>query len=134
MRSRSTASLPTFMCSRVILGKGSDPLEEAACSSFLEYTHQGALERFARSGRDLGNRGSSSLSNLHIAARDLLEFYISRDVCRHENVCELPIRHEQLGNQINVPVVQPTIFLPWLGAFFVVPISFEQLNLYVSVL
>jgi hypothetical protein len=61
------------------------------------------------------------------AASDLFEFEVPCDVGRDENVREFAIGHEKFGDEIDVPVVYPPVFLPWLFAFVVVAVLFEEL-------
>ena len=64
---------------------------------------------------------------MYIAASNLLEFKIPRDVGRDEDVREFAVGHEELGNQIDVPVVHTAVLLPWLGACLEVAVSLEEL-------
>ena len=63
---------------------------------------------------------------LHIAASDLLELQVSCDVGGDEDVGELSVAHQELGDKVDVPVVHPAVLLPWLGTFLVVAILLEQ--------
>jgi hypothetical protein len=60
-------------------------------------------------------------------ACDLLEFEISCDVGRYEDVGELAVGHEEFRDEVDIPVVYPPVLLPWLLAFVVGAIFFEEL-------
>jgi len=65
---------------------------------------------------------------LHIAACHLLEFEISGYVGRDEDVGQLSAGHEELGYEIDIPVVYAAILLPWLLALVIVAILLEELR------
>ena len=102
------------MARRVTLVESTDPLDEGLHPSLLENTHQGGGQSLSCIGRDFCDGSLRPCSLLHIAARNLLKLQISCHVRRHENVCQLAAGHEQFRDQVDVPVVDTTIFLPWL--------------------
>jgi hypothetical protein len=63
---------------------------------------------------------------LHIAACNLLELEVSCDVCGDEDVGELAVAHQELRDEVDVPVVDAAVLLPRLGALLVVAVSLEQ--------
>lgn len=65
---------------------------------------------------------------LYITASHLLEFEITGDVGRDEDVCQLATRHEEFGHEIDVPVVDAAVLLPWLLSCAVVAILLEKLD------
>jgi len=65
---------------------------------------------------------------LDIAACYLLEFEISGDIGRDEDVCKPAVCHEKLWDKIDVPVIDTSILLPWLGALLVVAVLLEELR------
>lgn len=64
---------------------------------------------------------------LYITSSDLFEFEISGDIGRDENVGKLAISHQELGHEIDGPVIEATIFLPRFLTFAVVAILLEEL-------
>ena len=65
---------------------------------------------------------------LDVAASNLLELEISRNVGGDKDVGQLSVGHEQLGDQVDVPVVDATILLPGLLAGLDVAVLLEQLK------
>lgn len=111
-----------------MLVKVTNPLHELLGSSLLEQTHQWRREGFGGSGGDFGDGGPGALTLLHVTACYLSELQVSCDVGGNEDIGEFTVGHEELGYEIDVPIVQATIFLPWFFAFLVVAISFEELE------
>ena len=64
---------------------------------------------------------------LYEAACNLLELEVSRHIGRHEDVGQLAVSHKQLRHQVDVPVIEAAVLLPWLFSFFVVAIFLVQL-------
>ena len=64
---------------------------------------------------------------MYIAARNLLELEVSGDVGGDEDVGQLARGHEELGDEVDVPVVETAIFLPRLLALVVVAVFLEEL-------
>ena len=62
---------------------------------------------------------------MYVTSCDLAEFEVSSDVGGDEDVGELSVRHEQLGYEINVPVIGSSVLLPWLSTFGIVAIFLE---------
>lgn len=65
---------------------------------------------------------------LDIAASNLLELEVPGNIRGHQNVGQLSIGHKQLGDQVDVPVIDPPVFLPWLLAGADVAVFLEQLQ------
>lgn len=56
----------------------------------------------------------------------MLELEISRDVGGDENVGEFAVCHQQLGHQVDVPIVDTAVLLPWFCACGEVAILLEE--------
>ena len=69
---------------------------------------------------------------MYIAARNLLELEVSGDVGGDEDVGQLARGHEELGDEVDVPVVETAIFLPRLLALVEVAILLEELRCMLS--
>lgn len=117
------------MCRRVLEVELANPLNEALHAALLEDAHQGRLESLAGIRGDLGNSRLASRTLLDVAAGDLLELKVSGDVGRDKDVCKLARGHEELGDEVDVPVVQAAVLLPGLGALGVVAILLVELLL-----
>jgi hypothetical protein len=100
----------------VILLESPNPLQKFLSPPLLEKTHQRTPQRLARITWNLGDRRLGVLALLGVAARNLLEFEISRDVGRDEDIGELAIGHEQLRHEVDVPVIGAAVGFPGLGA------------------
>ena len=61
------------------------------------------------------------------AAGDLPEFQVAGDVGRDQDVGQLAGGHEELGDQVDVPVVGTAVLLPGLFTGVEVAIFLEQL-------
>lgn len=107
--------------------KRANPLDERLHAALFKDAHERGLEGLGGVRGDLGDGGLGPGALLDIAAGDLAELEIASDVGRDENVCELARRHEELGHQVDVPVVQAAVLLPGLGARRVVAILLEEL-------
>ena len=64
---------------------------------------------------------------MYVAAGDLLELEVFGDVGGNENVGEFTVGHEQLGDEVDVPVVDAAVLLPWLALGLAV--SLEELDI-----
>lgn len=62
---------------------------------------------------------------MYIAAGDLLELEVFGNVGGNEDVGEFTVGHEELGDEVDVPVVDAAVLLPWLTLSLAV--SLEQL-------
>lgn len=113
------------MCRWVILLVCAHPLEEVSRPSLLEQTHQGRSQRLAGIRRNLCDGRLGAVALLYVAASNLLELEVFRDVGRDEDVGEFAVGHEKLGNKVNVPVVHAAVLLPWFASRLSVPL--EQL-------
>ena len=87
----------------------SDPFEERPGPAFLEQSHEGGCESLLGSGWHLGNGCLRALPLLHVTARNLLELQVLCNVGGDKDVCKLSIGHEQLGDEVDVPVVGAAI-------------------------
>ena len=116
------------MSFRVVYIEGAYPLDEALHASFLEDAHEWGAESLSSIGGNLGNGGLGTLALLDEAAGDLPEFQVAGDVGRDQDVGQLAGRHEELGNQVDVPIVGTTVLLPGLLALLEVSIFLEQLH------
>lgn len=116
------------MSSRIALAESANPLNEGLHPSLLEYTHQGRSQSFTSIRGDLRNGGFGTSTLLHIASCHLSELKVSCDIGGHEDVCQFSARHEELRNEVDVPVVDPSILLPWLLPFVIVSVLLEELG------
>lgn len=117
----------TLVGGRVVEVKGANPFDEGLHASLLKDAHKRRLESLAGIRRNFCNGGLGRGALLDVAAGYLLEFEISGNVGGDENVGQLSGGHEELGHQINVPVIESAVVLPWLLASLEVSILFEQL-------
>lgn len=118
---------PTSVRSRILILEAADKLEELLRPALLEYTHERASQCLSRSIRYFRHCSPRSAALLNVAACNLLELQVSCHIGRDEDVCEFAVRHEELRDEIDVPVVGAAILLPWLLAFCVVAIFLEKL-------
>jgi hypothetical protein len=112
---------------RVILLVCANEFQELLCSSLFEQTHQGTAESLRGIRGDLCDVGLVSGAGLDVTASNLLEFEVSGDIGRDENVGEFSVGHEEFGNKVDVPVVGAAVLLPWLAAV-VVAVLLEELQ------
>lgn len=119
-------SEPTVVCAGVALIEATNPLQEVLCAPLLKQAHQGALKSLAGIRGHLRNCGLGSVSLLYVATGDLLEFQVSCDIGGDQDVGELAVAHQELRDEVDVPVVDPAVLLPWLGTFLVVAVSLEK--------
>jgi hypothetical protein len=112
----------------VVLFEGADPLEELLCAPLLKQAHQRAPQRLGGIARDLGHGRTDTSALLDIAAGYLAELEIASHVGRHEDVCKLAVGHDELGDEVDVPIVGAAVLLPWLGAGGEVAVFFEKLS------
>lgn len=102
------------MSGRVLGVKCSNPFDEGLHAALLKEAHEGRLEGLAGIRRNLGDSGLGGGALLDKASSDLLELEVTGDVGRDKNVGQLARGHEQLGDQVDVPVVEAAILLPGL--------------------
>lgn len=57
----------------------------------------------------------------------MLEFEISCDVGGNEDIGQLSTGHEELWDEVNVPVVDASVLLPWFLPFVIVSVLLEEL-------
>ena len=113
---------------RGILGvEGSNPLDEGLHPALLEDAHEGRLESLASIRGDLSNGSLGARALLNVAAGDLLELEVTGDIGGDEDIGQLARGHEELGNEVDVPVVDSAVLLPGLLASLVVAILLEEL-------
>jgi len=115
------------VCRGVLGVESANPLNEGLHASLLEDTHEGRSQSLGGIRGHLGDGSLVGGTLLDVAASDLLELEISCDIGRDENVGQLARGHEELGNEIDVPVVEATILLPGLLAFAEVSVLLEEL-------
>lgn len=115
------------MSGRVVQIEGTDPLDEGLHAALLEDAHQWRLESLASIRGDLSDGGSRTGTLLNVAASDLLELEVAGNIGRDENVGELARGHEELGDQVNVPVIHASVLLPGLLAGVKVAVLLEEL-------
>lgn len=118
----------TLVSRRVVLFEFTNPFQELLRPPFLEHAHERRAQSFACIGRHLGHCRLGSLSLLNVATGDLLELEVSRNVGGNQNVCQLAVRHQKLGHQVHVPVVDTAILLPRFLAGADVAIFLEELQ------
>lgn len=112
----------------VFLLEFAHPLQELLSPSLLEHAHQGGAQSFTRVGGHLRHRSLGSLALLDIAAGNLLKFQVSCDIGGDQDIRQLAVGHQELRDQIDVPVVDTTIFLPRFLAGGNVAVFLEQLQ------
>lgn len=118
--------IPTLVRGRVLDVERPNPLNEALHAALLENTHQGRSKSLASVRRDLGHSRLGAGPLLHITTGNLLELEISGNVGRDKDVGKLARGHQELGHQVNVPVVEAAILFPRLRALGKVAILLEQ--------
>lgn len=116
------------MSRRVLLVEFADPLQELLSTTLLKQTHERRAQSLAGVRRHLGHGRLGTLALLDIAARNLLELEVSRHIGGDQNVCQLAVRHQQLGDQVDVPVVDSSILLPGFLASGDVAVLLEELQ------
>lgn len=116
------------MRSRVLQFERANPLNETLHSALLEDAHQGRAQSLSGIRGNLGNGCLGTRTLLDEAAGNLLELEVSGDIGGDEDVGELARGHEKLGYEIDVPVVESAILLPWLLALLVVAVFLEELD------
>ena len=107
--------------------EGADPLDEALHAALLKDAHERGAQSLSGIGRDLGDGGLGALALLDEAAGDLPELEVAGDVGGDEDVGQLAGGHEELGDQVDVPVVGTAVLLPRLFAGVEVAILLEEL-------
>lgn len=117
------------MSTRILLIILPNPIQELLRPSLLKHAHQGRPQRLTRIRGHTRNGSLGTTALLNIAACNLSEVEVSRDVCGDEDIGELAVGHEELGDEIDVPVVRSAVFLPWLLAFLDVCESAEELEM-----
>lgn len=113
------------MCAWIILVEFKAPVQELPCPELLKCTHESRVPSFSWL---IGDLCDFFFSLLDVVTRDLLEFEVSGHIGGDENVCQVPIRHQELRDQVDIPVVRPPIFLPGLFSFTNIAIFSEQLE------
>lgn len=64
---------------------------------------------------------------MYIASCHLSEFKVSGNVGRDEDIGQLSTGHKELGYEVDVPVVDTAILLPWFLPFVIVSVFLEEL-------
>lgn len=122
---RARSQLLTSIGGRIRVVEGADPLQELLRASLLEETHERRAQGLSRVRRDLCHGRPRPCTLLDIAARNLPELEVSGDVGGDEDVRELAVRHEQLGDEIDVPIIRAAVFRPRRLALCVVAVLLE---------
>jgi hypothetical protein len=117
----------TLVCAGILGVETANPLDERLHASLLKESHKGGSQSLSGIRRNLGDGGLVGGTLLDVAASDLLELEISCDIGRDENVGQFAGGHEELGDKVDVPVVEATILLPGLLAFAEVSVLLEEL-------
>lgn len=104
------------MRGRVLDVEGADPLDEALHAALLKDAHQRRAQRLGGIGGHLGHGGLGAIALLDVAASNLAELEVAGDVGGHEDVSELARGDEELGNKVDVPVVDAAVLGPGLLA------------------
>lgn len=117
-----------LMFAWIVLVKIANPLHEFLCSSLFKEAHKGRSQGFGGAGGDFCDSGSGALSLLDVTASYLSELEVSCYVGGDEDVGEFAIGHEEFGYQIDVPIIEAAIFLPWFFAFLEIAVSLEKLG------
>ena len=115
------------MCRGVLGVESANPLNEGLHASLLEDTHEGRSQSLGGIRGHLGDGSLVGGTLLDVAASDLLELKVSCNIGRDENVGQFAGGHEELGDKVDVPVVEATILLPGLLAFAEVSVLLEEL-------
>lgn len=116
------------MSSRVILLEFTNPFQELLRSPLLKHSHQRRAQGLVCIRGDLGHVSLAALALLDVAASNLLELKISCNIGGNQDIRQLAVGHQQLGDQVDVPVVDPAILLPGLLAGVDVAVLLEQLE------
>lgn len=124
--SSSSSFEHTVVCLRVGLIKASYPLQEVLRASLLKEAHERALQGLGCIRGHLCDRSLCCAALLDIAACDLLELEVSCDVGGDEDVCELAVAHQELRDEVDVPVVDAAVLLPGLCALLIVSVPLEE--------
>ena len=117
------------MTSRIFGIECTNPLDEALHPPLLKDAHQRRSKRLARIRRNLCNSGFWTTALLDITSCHLSELEVSCYVGRDEDVGQLAAGHEEFRNEVDIPVVDSSILLPWLLPLVVVPVFLEELVL-----
>lgn len=117
----------TMVTSRVILFEFTNPFQELLRSPLLKHSHQRRAQGLVGIRGDLGHVGLAAVALLDVAASNLLELKVSRNIGGNQDIRQLAVGHQQLGDQVDVPVVDPSILLPGFLAGANVAVLLEQL-------
>jgi hypothetical protein len=115
------------VCRGVLGIESANPLNEGLHASLLEDTHERRSQSLGGIRGHLGNGSLVGGTLLDVAASNLLKLEVSCDIGRDENVGQFARGHEELGNKVDVPVVEATILFPGLLAFAEVTVLLKKL-------
>lgn len=115
------------MCRGVLEVKGANPLNKGLHASLLEDPHEGRSQSLSSIRGHLGDCSLVGGTLLDVAASDLLELEVPCNIGGDENVGQFAGGHEELGDKVDVPVVEAAILLPGLLAFAEVTVLLEEL-------
>ncbi len=116
------------MCLGVVNIECPNPLDEGLHAALLEDAHEGRAESLGSIRRNLGNGGLVTVALLDEATGDLSEFKVTGDIGGDKDVGQLARGHEELGDQVDVPVVGTAVLLPRLFTVLEVAIFLEELE------
>lgn len=64
---------------------------------------------------------------MHIASCHLSELKVSGNIGRDKDIGQLSTGHEELGDEVDVPVVDAAILRPWFLPLIIVSVLLEEL-------
>ena len=117
----------TFMASRIGFVECANPLDEALHSPLLKYAHQGRTQSLAGIRRHFGHSRLGPRVLLDIASCHLPELQVSCNIGGNEDVRQFARGHQELGDKVDVPVVDAAVLLPWFLPLVIVAVLFEEL-------
>lgn len=120
-------SRPTLMTCSIRLVKCANPFNETLHPSLLENTHQRRSQSLSSVRGYFGNCCFWSSSLLDITACDLPELEVSCDIGGNEDISQLSAGHEKFRYEVDVPVIDTSILLPWFLPLVVVSVLLEEL-------
>lgn len=117
-----------MVTSRVILFEFTNPFQELLRSPLLKHSHQRRAQGLVGIRGDLGHVGLAAVALLDVAASNLLELKVSRNIGGNQDVCQITVGHQKLRDQVDVPVVDSPVFLPRLLTGANIAVLLEQLR------
>jgi hypothetical protein len=117
----------TFVTGRILFTEGSNPLNERLHAPLLKDAHQRRPQGLASIRGHLRNCSLGASALLHKASCYLSKLEVSSNIGGYEDICQFPAGHEEFRHEIDVPVVDTSILLPWLLALVIVAVLLEEL-------